>query len=335
MRPALGTGIGLTALAAFAFLSIAIKDASTGTVIAGDLSLSMDLLDTSVMLGGPVRLRMSLRNNTRLPLVVLFNYINPDPYHIKFTVEEGPAVANRDRVLPLNYGLELVRVKPGATYQTVLCLNRYVAFREPCIANISYDVVIWYYPKNGRPVAANRKTVAARGVLTVKLLKTDREALKRELASLTEGLKAPSAQTQFETAEALCHLDDPVCLEFVAKVLAHHHSNCQVRAVKALRRFGTEKAINIMVGALRPDQSPRVVGGILEGLLERRHVIDSRTIQALLGARHSGIRLPTVKYLCGLGSVEHLPLVRPLVDDWNPAVASWAKKCIEKLEGGQ
>jgi len=282
----------------------------------------------TVEYGSPVPVRIVFKNNSDRPLSFFFNRRFP---WLGFRLKPAPGAPLKGVKFPASVAIAPTTVEPGKERTVGVYLNNLVNFERPGEFEFEFELAVAYGTADKKKDAPEiRGTARAKGTLVVKLDKASKETLQKRLHAIAQDLKSKDPETQSEAAEALCSLDDPVAVEFIAEVLALKGN--RLLAVRALRRFDTPEALTLLKATVRPSEDPAVVRLALEALAQRNVLLDKERVRDLLKAEHVSVRSHAVQYLSQVGTREHIALVKPLLEDENAFLAQAAKACIEELE---
>ncbi len=294
----------------------------------GEVRVSLELVRQEVPCRAPVPMTMKIQNKTPRDLAMLFDYVSAAG--VEFTAERGIAATDRPRQ-PLNVSLQPTVVEGNREQSVTLYLNRFIEFKLPGIHHVAYRVRLPYYFVGDGLAEKNIRHLTASGTLRVHLLDATHEETRKDLERVAEALNSEDKEKRLEAAVALCYLDHPSALEFVAKVLADDSSALKIMAIQAISRLRSPEIVKALDGVLSPEADPAVLKVALGALAGQSKVLERDRVKALLGSKRDGVRGYTACYVARVGTAKDIPLLQPLLTDSNPYVARDAKAAIEKL----
>lgn len=299
-----------------------------------EITITIEPACEFVEYGAPVPVKMSLKNNTDQTLRFLFNYVmHPS---IQFSVKDSGKVRNKPQPLYFSASQGPVPISGGSTHLVTFYLNRLIEFKTPGEFQVNYKADIEYY-KGGRrrPSADTARHVKAQGSLKIVLKEVDEETLRTRLRLIAESIRNndKDRERELEVVEALCHLESPLSIPFLAEIANKgdlmDHSEAQI--IGAIVRFQTLESQETLESIIRHDPDSGIVWDALDALSKKGKLLDDDMIKRLLSSKNNTPRYATIEHLSNLGNASHIAMLQPLLKDNNSRLAKVAKDCINKL----
>lgn len=282
--------------------------------------------DKPALLHGPVYVTVLVKNISDQPVQVVLPYPNPNNLTFECTVF-GFALPKRvpraviERTVP-------IKIEPHQAHSAVYYVNRYLDFQKAGKASLSFRLEFLATTDVGNE-QIHYENLKSAGQFAIELIQGSQEDLRNELARYAAKLEGNNRQAGKEAAEALGFLDTPVCVDYVAHMLAI--DNLEVNGIKALGRFPSAKTNSLILGMLSHKEYA-VVSAALDVIDAQRIPVTRELIRELLKSENPNIRLLALEWLAARLDQGDRESVSPLLSDSNPVVREKANAYDERLK---
>jgi len=280
------------------------------------ITVSVSSSDARKLFGGPIPAVVTVANASSQPVDILLPY--PNPGYLRFE-SQTPGLATPKAVeTPENERSIPIRIGQGKSYTSVYYLDRYFAFQKPGKVLIAYRLTIPVLTAS----AERWHETHFHGEFGFELVEGSQSELRARLAQYSSQLKAKDEHEKLAAAEALAFLDTPDSVEFVAPMLSTE--NLEVTGIRALARFPSRKAYELITGMLAHKDSA-VVSAALEEIDRLKIPVERKQVQQLLTSTNDNTRWLALGWLSARPDPQDLPLVTRLTSDRNEQVRQRAK----------
>ncbi len=201
--------------------------------------------ESSIALNEPVLLLFSLRNGLSQGVTLTLGRQSRQYFQFSLTTPDGQTL--QEGPLPVGgvtFGSGKVTVAPGADYQQRLLLNQWFQFKS------QGTYVVTARLTTEMDVSGNGSLPPQDGTVRFRITARDPSRLQKVCAGLArQVVTAPDTGAAQEPALILSYVDDPVAVQYLAKVLSSRKLT-QHLAVAGLERVGNDEAIKVLLRAL-------------------------------------------------------------------------------------
>lgn len=262
---------------------------------------------------------LEVKNETAYEISVLLPYPNPNnlTFHSLHLNRKKTTTEPIERTAP-------TYIAAGETYREIYYLNRYFFLKREGSFEINYQLDITIEQPNTAIDGYHFE-----GSFVIQIVKKPTEDLKKQYAFYAEHLTSSDPHTREKAGEALSFLDTPLCIEYVIPMLSV--SNLEIPGIKALSRFKTARTEKAILGMLSHTSSA-VVSEAIQALESMQVTIERRYFLQMLSSTNASIRYTGLLQLEKKPDKNDRPLIEPLCNDLNTAVASKAKSYFSILD---
>lgn len=277
------------------------------------------------LLGAPVPATVAVTNASPFPIEILLPYPNPNNLAFNcltlgFAAPKQVEHQEIERTIPTS-------IAPGATYSSTYYLNRYLAFKKPGKADISYRLAAFIRWKDETEQPKQNQTTFT-GQFEIALGEGSVEQLRASLTYYCGQLSHPDRKEKMQAAEALAFLDTPLSVEFIAQMLSI--DNLENIGIDALSRHPTEQSQRL-IAAMLAHRDSSVVAAALDAINRIPISIPRQEILKLLASDNPNTRWQGLDWLSHRPDPNDLRFLVPLASDENDAVRELAKKYVETI----